>query len=80
MLGGPTLRHKNRPNPALAVLHRGFGWRIVRPIGSVSERNRMQRNRAKAIAMAQQQVLVTRLTVAAGMLLLPALLLLLISP
>ena len=40
----------------------------------------MQRRRAKAIAIAQQQVLVTRLAIMAGLLLLPALLLLLISP
>jgi hypothetical protein len=40
----------------------------------------MQRRRAKAIAITQQQVLQTKLLIAAGMLLLPALLLLLISP
>ena len=40
----------------------------------------MQRRRAKAIAIAQQQVLKARLVMAAGLLLLPALLLLLISP
>lgn len=40
----------------------------------------MQRRRAKAIAITQKQVLQTRLLVAAGMLLLPALLLLLIGP
>jgi len=40
----------------------------------------MQRSRAKAIAVSQQQVLQTRLMLAAGLLLLPALLLLLISP
>ncbi len=40
----------------------------------------MQRRRAKAIAIAQQQVFQTRLVIAAGLLLLPALLLLLISP
>jgi len=40
----------------------------------------MQRRRAKAIAVAQQQALQTRLAIAAGLLLLPALLLLLISP
>jgi hypothetical protein len=42
--------------------------------------NSMQRNRAKAIAIAQQQVRTTQLAIAAGLLLLPALLLLLISP
>ncbi|WP_269144654.1 hypothetical protein [Devosia faecipullorum] len=40
----------------------------------------MQRRQAKAIAIAQQQVVQTRLAIAAGLLLLPALLLLLISP
>ncbi len=40
----------------------------------------MKRRRAKAIAIAQQQVLRNRLAIAAGLLLLPALLLLLISP
>ncbi len=42
----------------------------------------MQRRRAKAkaIAIAQQQVLRNRLAIAAGLLLLPALFLLLISP
>jgi len=40
----------------------------------------MQRRRAKAIAIAQQQVVKTRLAIAAGLLLMPALLLLLISP
>jgi hypothetical protein len=40
----------------------------------------MQRRRAKAIAIAQAEVAKTRLLVAAGLLLLPALLLLLISP
>jgi hypothetical protein len=40
----------------------------------------MQRRRAKAIAIAQQQVRMTKLAIAAGLLLLPALLLLLISP
>jgi hypothetical protein len=41
----------------------------------------MQRNRAKAIAISQRQALQARLTIAAGLLLLPAaLLLLLISP
>lgn len=40
----------------------------------------MQRRRAKAIAIAQQQVQTTKLAIAAGMLLLPALILLLISP
>ena len=40
----------------------------------------MQRRRAQAIAIAQSQVLRTRLAIAAGLLLLPALLLLLISP
>ncbi len=40
----------------------------------------MQRRRAKAIAITQQQVLRTKLLIATGMLLLPALLLLLISP
>lgn len=40
----------------------------------------MQRRRAKAIAITQQQVLKTRMLIAAGMLLLPALFLLLISP
>ena len=40
----------------------------------------MQRRRAKAIAIAQQQVFRTKLIVAAGLLVLPALLLLLISP
>ncbi|WP_449395341.1 hypothetical protein [Devosia riboflavina] len=40
----------------------------------------MQRRRAKAIAITQQQVFQTKLLIAAGMLLLPALLLLLISP
>jgi len=41
----------------------------------------MQRNRAKAIAISQRQALQARLTIATGLLLLPAaLLLLLISP
>jgi hypothetical protein len=40
----------------------------------------MQRRRAKAIAIAQTQALQGRLVLAAGLLLLPALLLLLISP
>jgi hypothetical protein len=41
----------------------------------------MQRRRARAVAIAQTQVVKTRLVLAAGMLLLPAaLLLLLISP
>jgi hypothetical protein len=40
----------------------------------------MQRRRARAIAVARSQVLRTRLAIAAGLLLLPALLLLLISP
>jgi hypothetical protein len=41
----------------------------------------MQRNRAKAVAIAQAQVVQTRMVLAAAMLLLPAaLLLLLISP
>lgn len=41
----------------------------------------MQRRRAKAIAIAQTQVMKTRMVLAAGLLLLPAaLLLLLISP
>ncbi len=44
------------------------------------ESTSMQRRRAKAIAIAQQQVLQTKLMIAAAMLLLPALLLLLISP
>lgn len=47
---------------------------------SVPERTHMQRRQAKAIAIAQQQVIKTRLAIAAGLLLLPALLLLLISP
>jgi hypothetical protein len=40
----------------------------------------MQRKRAIAIAIQQREALRVRLTVAAGLLLLPALLLLLISP
>lgn len=40
----------------------------------------MQRNRAKAIAIAQTQAHKARILLAAGLLLLPALLLLLISP
>jgi len=40
----------------------------------------MQRRRAQAIAIAQQQVFQTKLLIAAAMLLLPALFLLLISP
>ncbi|SMQ67209.1 hypothetical protein SAMN06295905_1552 [Devosia lucknowensis] len=40
----------------------------------------MQRRRAKAIAIAQTEALKARLLLAAGLLLLPALLLLLISP
>ena len=40
----------------------------------------MQRRRAKAIAIAQTQAFQARLLLAAGLLLLPALLLLLISP
>lgn len=40
----------------------------------------MQRNRAKAIAIAQKEVLWTRLMIASGLLLASALLLLLISP
>jgi hypothetical protein len=40
----------------------------------------MQRRRAKAIAIAQTEVIKTRMLLAAGLLLLPALLLLLISP
>ena len=40
----------------------------------------MQRTRAKAIAIAQTQALQARILLATGLLLLPALLLLLISP
>ena len=40
----------------------------------------MQRRRAKAIAIAQTEVIKTWMLLAAGLLLLPALLLLLISP
>jgi hypothetical protein len=52
---------------------------IVHAIAAVFRRSLMQRRRAKAIATAQSQVTATRLAIAAGLFLLP-LLLLLISP
>ena len=61
------------------VLHQPADWRIL-SARQVYRAYLMQRPRAKAIAIAQQQVLRTRLAIAAGLLLLPALLLLLISP
>src|SRR5690606_8349527 len=75
---------RSRPCPlhfsglALASPRRLALWSLGQTSGS--ERIPMQRRRARAIAIAQQQVLRTRLAIAAALLLLPALLLLLISP
>jgi hypothetical protein len=63
------------------VADRGCAALSIRAFLRQIETTAMQRNRAKAIAISQRQALQARLTVAAGLLLLPAaLLLLLISP
>jgi hypothetical protein len=60
---------------------RACAARRIRAFLRQIETTAMQRNRAKAIAISQREGLQARLTIAAGLLLLPAaLLLLLISP
>ncbi len=61
-------------------MHRPAVSRIVHANDKRTRAYPMQRRRAKAIAIAQTEALKARLVLAAGLLLLPALLLLLISP